>query len=184
MGILERAERERLAAELTCLQRRVAERQTDVDGLGVVGIDDANALRDALRALQDAYAAVTSAQAELHDFDVRYPPSTVDRALADMREGRKVMVIAVVPNHDGLTPLLNKAVDQLLDGERAYSSRDNARITAPGGGWIAFRTVGGIQGGGGRGLELDRVYIDHAELMRRIAPAVMGDRSAIVMTGI
>lgn len=107
--------------------------------------------------------------------------TVVDKALADMREGRRVMVIALARNATRLTQLLDEARGKLHADEWAQHSAQQSRIARRGGdGLIEFRTFGSIVQGGGRGLTLDRVYIDHAALVEEIGPAVQFDPTAFV----
>lgn len=91
---------------------------------------------------------------------------SVAAALADMREGRRVLVIA--PGRQAVVELWATACGVLVDGERSYRSVGAERIARKAGGWIMFRTYGA----GVRGLELDSVYIDNTAMFTAMSPTL------------
>ena len=93
--------------------------------------------------------------------------TVLDLALADMRDGRRVMLI--VEDSDAIRATIAEARRKLAEGEQARSVRP--RITGRDGGWIVVCTR--RTPGTGRGLSLDRVYFDHTRLYREIAPCMV-----------
>jgi hypothetical protein len=91
----------------------------------------------------------------------------VDQALADMREGRRVLVISA--NESGVIDLLNAMTERTLSSERAYRAAHHRRIESRTGGTIRFATYAHAAV---RGLTLDSVYFDHSRIMAEVAPAM------------
>ncbi|MGY4098058.1 hypothetical protein ACW2Q0_00595 [Nocardia sp. R16R-3T] len=100
--------------------------------------------------------------------------SILDQALADMRAGRRVLLIA--PSAVAVTRLVDKALPLLRAGE---SARQRPATITGDRGWIQLRPYPTSRDSG-RGLTLDRIYFDHSELYELLAPALSfatnGDR--------
>lgn len=101
--------------------------------------------------------------------------TVIDQALADMRDGLGVLVIAsTAPAADDA---FKEAARGLVRGERAHRGAGHIRIDRTGGGWIVFRGYSTITRGGGRGLSVDRVLFDHRDLYEQIAPMFVTARA-------
>ncbi|MFE3051590.1 hypothetical protein [Nocardia sp. NPDC059239] len=96
---------------------------------------------------------------------------TLDAALADMREGHQVLIVAA--NRDAIARMVNDARPQLRPGERLNVTNGGERITRFDGGWIYFRCYSAVTRGSGRGFSLDRVHVDHTELWDELAPTLV-----------
>ncbi|MFE3060682.1 hypothetical protein [Nocardia sp. NPDC059239] len=106
--------------------------------------------------------------------------STLDAALADMREGHCVLVVAA--NRDAIARMVNDARAQLRPGERLNVTNGGERITRFDGGWIYFRGYSGVTRGSGRGFSLDRVHVDHTELWVELAAALVNAKPEPTIT--
>lgn len=89
--------------------------------------------------------------------------TVLERALADMRSGLHVAVVA--STGDTLDRLAVCARRLLRDGERI-----GWRMITDGTGTIALRLY--ATAGLARGLELDRVYFDHSGVYEQFAPTM------------
>ncbi|OXR46658.1 hypothetical protein B7C42_01633 [Nocardia cerradoensis] len=98
--------------------------------------------------------------------------SVVDQALVDMRNGGRVLVVA--PTQSAAVALFDNASRRLTDGETGHRSH-SPRIRGAGEGWIQFQSFSAA----GRGLTLDRVYVELSALVTELAPAVGGDLANI-----
>lgn len=102
-------------------------------------------------------------------------PDLVDQALADMRAGRRVLI--VTPTNDAAASMRDQFSARLAAGESVRSTGGHCyRVTTQGGGWIEFRSYISIRNGGVRGMTLDRIYVDHTELHRELMPALVTAR--------
>ncbi|WP_306357441.1 MULTISPECIES: hypothetical protein [unclassified Nocardia] len=107
--------------------------------------------------------------------------TALDRALADMREGRVVLVVAA--SNDTIADHVAAVAGQLREGETAWRTYGSQRVAAPGGGSIVFRSYASVvHNGGGRGLSVDHVYIDHGELYEQLAPTLVCSRDIVAIT--
>lgn len=97
----------------------------------------------------------------------------VDDALADMRSGRSVLVVA--SDAPTAKKLFDAARSQLELGETAR----RPSITHSNGGWISFEHHGTVQAAV-RGLQLDRVYFDHSAAMEAVVGAMIGSDSPLI----
>ncbi|GAB3211321.1 hypothetical protein [Nocardia tengchongensis] len=102
--------------------------------------------------------------------------AAIDRALADMRDGLRVLLVA--PTNDAISKLLAEASEKLREGETIRKSAGGT-ITGSGG-WIRFCLY--LNPADGRGLTVDRVYVDHADLWKRLAPTMSGSTNGPVIT--
>ncbi|MFD6357930.1 hypothetical protein [Nocardia tengchongensis] len=132
--------------------------------------------------------ALTESVAE----EPRSMPTIIDQALADMRAGLRVLIVA--PSDDAITTLLTKAMEQLREGERAQRSHQtplvfarparrsdqDATLSGSDGGWIRFCRY--MNRAAARGFTVDRIYVDHAELWDRLAPTMVGSIDGPVIT--
>lgn len=97
----------------------------------------------------------------------------VDLALADMRNGLRVLVIAA--NERAVTALLDYAGEQLQDSEKMRRTQGTQRIAGSKPGVVVFISYADAGNtGGGRGLSLDSVYVDHTALWNALAPTMIG----------
>ena len=97
---------------------------------------------------------------------------TVERALAEMRAGRRVLVLTLT--EPGARAMHDRAAALLTDGEtarRGVSARQNT-VHRQAGGRLEFAPIGSAASQC-RGLTLDTVYVDHDELRAMTAPAMM-----------
>ncbi|VFA94760.1 Uncharacterised protein [Nocardia farcinica] len=94
---------------------------------------------------------------------------TVERALAEMRAGRRVLVLTMT--EPGARAMHDRAAALLTDGERARRSGLSVTSAADRG-RLMFATIRTAPARF-RGNELDSVYVDHDELRRAAAPAMM-----------
>jgi hypothetical protein len=92
--------------------------------------------------------------------------SILEQALADMRDGRRVLLIA--PSAAAVTRLGYKALPLLRAGE---SARQRPATITGGRGMIHLRPYPTSRESG-RGLTLDRVYFDHSDLYEALLPAL------------
>ncbi|MGI5222185.1 hypothetical protein [Nocardia sp. CA-290969] len=106
-------------------------------------------------------------------------PDLTALALADMRAGRRVLVIA--PSSSTAKALRDRMTAQLADGETARNANGNHRITSAGPGWIEIRGYTSVRLGACRGVVLDRVYVDHSELTTELAMRLGSSRSADIV---
>lgn len=98
-------------------------------------------------------------------------PDLVDQALADMRAGRRVLIVA--SSNVAAASMRHRFVERLVAGESVSSpGSSHHRVSRHGDGWIAFISYTSIRLGGGRGMELDRIYVDETELHRELMPAL------------
>ncbi|MGV9666948.1 hypothetical protein [Nocardia niigatensis] len=95
---------------------------------------------------------------------------TLAAALADMREGHRVLIVAA--NRDAVAHMVGVARGKLLDGERLRRSAGSEEITSTAGGWIRFACYTSATHGAGRGLTLDRIHLDHSALWDELAPTL------------
>ena len=90
----------------------------------------------------------------------------VDKALADMREGRKVLVVSA--DEPGIARLFDLFAEGAEAGERVYRAAHRQRIERGAGGRITFATYGGARTL--RGIDLDSVYLDHSRVREALMP--------------
>lgn len=167
MGVVDRARREVLVAEMQLIKSRVETLEASAAYATERGPD---AQRDHALRLEDAYLALTATRGELREFDEKHPASSIDRALTDMREGRRVLVIT--PGRQAAVELWADACGALVDGGKSYRSVGDERIVRKAGGSIAFRTYDGVHPDSLRGLELDSVYIDNTAVFTALSPCL------------
>lgn len=91
----------------------------------------------------------------------------VDGILADMRAGRRVLVVAQTVRMARFA--FNEVAAAAVEGETVRRANGRERITHPDGGWIRFCSVSGH---GARGLAADVVFIDADPTMEQLAELV------------
>lgn len=106
-------------------------------------------------------------------------PDLIDQALADMRAGRRVLVIA--PSDTTRRDLRNRIAARLTESETVRRSGNCDRVTAPGDGWIEIRGYTSVRHGACLGIRLDRVYVDHSELSAELALRLAAPRSTDIV---
>lgn len=104
----------------------------------------------------------------------------LDAALADMREGRRVVLISA--NREAIGRLIGSARAKLLPGEKLLRSVGNGEITRVGGGLIRFLGYTGTTRGVGRGMTVDRVHVDHSVLWDELAPMLATAAPGLTVT--